>query len=222
MSLPLNAFDDPSRRSGFAVITTLAYAFGLFAGMILWLGIATPAAAQSDVDATEAAAFAEDVEAFADEGAHDDHLDDHLSAEIAAAPGDSLLPKLLEAAQRGEGDPHLPFVLHRLEQAMNAQNLIGFLDLVEPSYFEKRFKALLTPGRSPGQAMNEFSCAFFELCDISKAYAYTDVVSARVVAVAPEAQDIRVRMEMRMWDGIFLNADIIYDPATVRLRSGRV
>lgn len=140
-------------------------------------------------------------------------------ADLELEPDHNLLPSLLDAAQRGEGDPHLPFVIHRLEQAMNAQNLIGFLDLVEPMHFADRFDALRSPERSPGRALNEFSCTFFSLCDVSKAYAFTDVVSARAIAMAQEGRFIRVRMEMRMWDGIFLTADIFYDPETARLLS---
>lgn len=138
-----------------------------------------------------------------------------------AIDGDGVLLRLFDDARTGEVDTHLPYVLHRLEKALSEQNLIAFLDLVDPAYFREQFGLIAAGETSPGRQMHQFSCEFFALCDISKAYAFNDVVSAKVVSVADAGPLILVRIEMRMWDGLFLPAEIFYDPATSRLSSGR-
>ena len=135
--------------------------------------------------------------------------------------GDSLLPLLLQRARAGEGDPHLPYVLHRLEQAMAAQDLIAFLDLVDSTYFAEQFALHTSPERSPGRSMNQFTCEFFSLCDVSKSYAYKDVVSAKVINVRPEGSLMQIDLELQVWDGLFITVEIFYDPGSSRLLSAR-
>ena len=138
----------------------------------------------------------------------------------SGATADNLLPSLFSAARRGEGDRHMPYVLHRLEQAMSSQNLIGFLELVDSRYFAERFGEIAATAPSPGAAMRQFSCEFFTLCDVSKKYGYGDVVSAKVLSVEPAGDYVAVRIEMRMWDGLFLPAEVFYDPKNARLIAG--
>lgn len=162
----------------------------------------------------------------AEQGAEavDDLSEQDANAAFRTEPlGDSLLPQLLQSAREGEGDPHLPYVLHRLEQAMAAQDLIAFMDLVDSAYFAEQFAMHTSPERSPGRSLNQFTCEFFSLCDVSKSYAYKDVVSAKVISVTPEASGplLEVALELQVWDGLFLTVEIYYDPRSSRLLSAR-
>lgn len=131
------------------------------------------------------------------------------------------MQRLFAAASDGSGDPHLPFVLSRLKKALADQDMLGFLDLVEPAYFEEQFRLLSRPGRSPGETLRQFSCEFFSLCDISKTYSFNDIVSMDVRGVSDSfgggQRLIEVRLELRMWDGLLLVAPVYYDPGTARL-----
>ena len=135
------------------------------------------------------------------------------------------LIELFTRAQDGSGDPHLPSVLNDLKKALASQNLLAFLKLVDPAYFSEQFQALHRVDRSPGDTLDQFSCEFFQICDISKSYAYTDIVSAQVLSArpAPGATGgvVEVRLELRMWDGLTLTSTIFYDPANARLSSAR-
>ena len=152
----------------------------------------------------------------------DDLSEEGQEAAFRTEPSeDSLLPLLLQKARAGEGDPHLPYVLHRLEQAMAAQDVIAFLDLVDSAYFADQFALHVNPERSPGRSLHFFTCEFFSLCDVSKSYAYKDVVSAKVINIQPQASGplMEVSMELQVWDGLFLTVEIFYDPRTARLLS---
>lgn len=133
--------------------------------------------------------------------------------------GADALQKLFAAAHGGAGDQHLPFVLARLKKALADQDMLGFLDLVEPAYFETQFRAISRPGRSPGETLGQFACEFFSLCDLSKTYGFNDIVSMDVLAVEPGyggSSVVEVRLELRMWDGLTLIAPVFYNPATAR------
>ncbi len=140
--------------------------------------------------------------------------------QASAEPSDAMLELFARAAD-GSGDAHLPYVLNNLKRALATQNMLGFLDLVDPAYFTEQFNFLHRPNRSPGETLGQFSCEFFSICDISKSYRFHDIVSADVVSVkaGPGRPGglIEVRLELRMWDGLVLPSVIYYDPATARL-----
>lgn len=142
----------------------------------------------------------------------------------ASPTGDALLD-LFAAAENGSGDPHLPYVLNDLKKALAAQNLLAFLELVDPAYFSEQFGQVHKAGRSPGESLGQFSCEFFSICDISKHYAFSDIVSADVLSVTPPGPGggplIKVRLELRMWDGLTLPSTVYYDPANARLSAAR-
>lgn len=148
--------------------------------------------------------------------------------ELPLKPGESLalepgegLTTLFQMAQDGTGDPHLPYVLTRLRKALTDQDLISFLDLVDPPYFSEQFPLAMHPARSPGDSLNQFSCEFFTICDISKAYRLNDIVSLLVVGVGRTADGdlIEVTLELRMWDGVVVRSLIFYNPASAKLLS---
>lgn len=140
------------------------------------------------------------------------------------APADDVaLSDLLNAARDGSGDPHLPFVLVRLKRALGQQDVIAFLDLVDPKYFADQFGTLATPKRSPGEAMAQFTCEFISVCDIAKTYKFKDVVSMRLVSVGrldtPLDQPVEIKIELQMWDGVMVPATIFYNRRSYRLSS---
>lgn len=141
-----------------------------------------------------------------------------------SAVGDDVLLDLLAAARDGSGDPHLPFVLVRLKRALGEQDLIAFLDLVDPAYFAEQFGLLSGPDRSPGEAMAQFTCEFISVCDVAKSYKFTDVVSVKVISVGrldtPLDQPVEVKIELQMWDGVYVPARIFYNRRSYRLSSG--
>lgn len=131
-----------------------------------------------------------------------------------------VLQRLFAEAGDGVGDQHLPFVLARLKKALADQDMLGFLDLVDPAYFSSQFQLLAREGRSPGETLGQFSCEFFSICDISKTYGFNDIVSADVIGVAggyDGAGLVEVRLQLRMWDGLTLIAPVFYDRNSARL-----
>lgn len=144
----------------------------------------------------------------------------------SGAPSRSLdqgdaLQRLFAMARSKEGDPHLPFVLNRLKRAIAAHDMVAFLDLIDPAHFDAQFKRLLKPGGSPGDALGEYSCTFLSVCDLSKSYSFNDVVSAHVLAVAPEGGLtgglVEVALELTLWDGLQIVSTIYYNPSNARL-----
>ncbi|MEL6318073.1 MAG: hypothetical protein AAFR16_10610, partial [Pseudomonadota bacterium] len=139
----------------------------------------------------------------------------------AGPDGDDALVELLDAARDGSGDPHLPYVLVRLKRALSEQDVIAFLDLVDPKYFSEQFSAMSGPDRSPGAAMAQFTCEFVSVCDIAKTYKFSDVVSMRLVSVGrldtPLDQPVEIRIELRMWDGVLVPSTIYYSRQSYRL-----
>ncbi len=132
------------------------------------------------------------------------------------------LQMLFVQAQDGAGDQHLPFVLARLKKALADQDMLGFLELVDPGYFETQFRAVSRPGRSPGDSLGQFACEFFSLCDISKTYGFNDIVSMDVIGVSPAFDGVgltEVKLELRMWDGLTLIVPVFYHPNSARFSS---
>lgn len=130
------------------------------------------------------------------------------------------LARLFDQARRGEADPHLPYVLTRLTRALSEQDVIAFLELVDPAYFDEQFGLLSTPDRSPGEALAQFTCEFFSVCDIGKQYRFADIVSGKLISVAPDGGltggSVEVTLELRMWDGLTIEAVIFYNPSAAR------
>ncbi len=173
---------------------------------------------------TAAALAAASADAFAQQG----------RGTPAKEPGAARLA-LFDAARSGEGDPHLPYVLTSLKKALTSQDAISLLELVDPAYFRTQFGAMSAGGRSPGAALNQFTCELLSICDVSKSYRLNDVVSMLVVAaepttgsfapratdesqpVAPPSKLFEVKLELRMWDGVTVVSTIFYDPATTKL-----
>ncbi len=141
-----------------------------------------------------------------------------------ALSGDDALIALLDAARDGSGDPDLPYVLVRLKRALGEQDLIGFLDLVDPAFFNERFVATAGEARSPGEALAAFACGFLGVCDVAKRYGFADVVSMRLISVGrmdtPLDQPVPVVIELRMWDGVLIQSEILYSRQSYRLSSG--
>lgn len=135
--------------------------------------------------------------------------------------GDGELQRLFEMAREGQAEKHLPFILVRLKRALANQDLLSFLDLVDPVYFDSQFALLSQSGRPPGEVMGQFACEFFSVCDVSKRYSYNDIVSAEVVKVSPEGGLtgglVEIGLEIRMWDGQTVYSSIFYNPNTSRL-----
>lgn len=134
--------------------------------------------------------------------------------------GEDALQMLFAQANDGSGDQHLPFVLARLKKALADQDMLGFLDLVDPAYFETQFRAVSRPGRSPGETLRQFACEFFSICDVSKTYGFNDIVSMDVLHVAPGydgAGMTEVKLELRMWDGLTLIVPVFYNPSSARI-----
>lgn len=140
----------------------------------------------------------------------------------ASEPGEALI-LLFDAARSGEGDPHLPFVLTNLKKALTSQDAIALLELVDPEYFQSQVDLSSGDGRTPGAVLNQFTCELLSLCDISKSYKLNDVISMQVLSAtqrapsrdAPAVYDVRI--EMRLWDGVTVQALIFYDPAKAKL-----
>jgi hypothetical protein len=153
-------------------------------------------------------------------------------------PGQAL-SNLFEDARTGTGDPHLPFVLNRLKKALSDHDVIEFLDLVDPNYFQTQFGALSANGRSPGTALGQFSCELLSVCDISKSYGFNDIISMQVVNAKPMAQPqntfadhdesastdhpvpgsnlVSIALEIRMWDGVAIRSTIFYDSSIAKI-----
>lgn len=143
-------------------------------------------------------------------------------------PGETLI-RLFDEAREGAGDPHLPFVLNRLKRALSGQDAIGVLELVDPAYFQEQFGAMNAGAPNPGDALDRFTCELFALCDISKSYRLNDVISMVVLSAGPAlgvqptgdlsgaTEVIEVRLEMRMWDGVTIQAPIFYKPGSAKI-----
>lgn len=140
---------------------------------------------------------------------------------ISAPDENDPLIRLFAQAQRGEADPHLPFVLSRLKRALADQDMLGFLSLVDPSYFEQQFGMLSASGRNPGESLGQFACEFFSVCDIAKSYSFNDIVSMQLLGVSPEGGLsgglVEVTLELRMWDGLTVQSTVFYNTGNARL-----
>lgn len=140
---------------------------------------------------------------------------------VSVADEDDPLIHLFEQARRGEADPHLPFVLSRLKRALADQDMLGFLSLVDPAYFEEQFRLVSSSGRNPGETLGQFACEFFSVCDIAKTYSFNDIVSMQVLKVSPEGglsgALVQVTLELRMWDGLTVQSTVFYNTSNARL-----
>lgn len=139
----------------------------------------------------------------------------------AVGPASDVLIEMLAQAQQGRGDRHLPYLLVRMKQALAAQDMVAFLDLVDPTYFNEQFAFLAGSGGAPGEVLNQFVCEFLQICDVSKKYRLKDVVSAHVLSVQPSGDRVIVRLEMQMWDGVMVAGEILYNPGSYRFEAGR-
>ncbi len=141
--------------------------------------------------------------------------------EESLGPTSDALNELLAQARTGQGDRHLPFLLLRLKRALSTQDLIAFLDLVDPTYFKEQIAFLAGENRSPGEVMGQFTCEFLQICDVSKVYTLKDVVSAKVMSARTAGSFVVIQLEMQMWDGVQVPAEILYNPASYRFEAGR-
>lgn len=125
--------------------------------------------------------------------------------------------RLLVQAKRGEVDRALPAQLEAFTAALESQDMIAFLNLVDPAYFAEQFAFLQGGARPPGEVLVQFSCEFLGICSVQYSYRLEDVVGATVVRVdAPQGADgsHEIVLRFRMRDGAEVEGSIFYRPSS--------
>lgn len=146
----------------------------------------------------------------------------HAQQRLAPLERSEALMALRGEVKAGAVDAALPNAIDALKRALAANDMIGFLDLVDPAYFAEQFGFLHGGARPVGETMAQFTCEFLQICSVDEQYAFEDVVSAHLVAAdqSPGSSLLSITLEIGLRDGRSLVRTILYSPESGRFLAG--